>query len=177
MSNDGTTEIITVYQGSHHVSDQPNACLVTVLGSCVATCLYDPERSVGGLNHFLLAQRPGNCDGHQRYGINSMELLINGLLSRGAKRHRLQAKLFGGASMLGDLGDIGRVNAEFAKQYLRDEGIPLISESLLGNKARRIRFWPATGRAQQLCVERTELASVKKTLPHKRTTADDVELF
>ncbi len=141
-----------VIQGEHAVSDDPNLLMTTVLGSCVAACLYDPTRAVGGMNHFLLADDADGArfeDEAMRYGAYAMEVLINDLMKKGARRDRLEAKIFGGAKMIEALNDIGRANAVFARNFLRDEGIPTIAESLGGRRARRVEFWPATGRVRQ----------------------------
>lgn len=79
-----------------------------------------------------------------------MELLINGILKLGARRESLQAKLFGGAEMISGLSDIGGKNVAFAARYLEKEGIPNLGGSVGGALARRLQFWPATGRARQL---------------------------
>jgi len=144
----GPERRVHVVQGEFFVTDDPNAVLTTILGSCVAACIVDPQAGVGGMNHFLL---PGdeNSDG-LRYGVQSMELLVNGLLQRGAQRHRLEAKLFGGGAVVEGFSDIGAQNAAFAERFLRDEGITYRGGSLGGKIARRIQFWPATGRARQL---------------------------
>lgn len=147
---------INLVQGQQHVDRDPGVVLTTILGSCVAACLYDPVAAVGGMNHFLLpGDHPGfdlsNVgNGAMRYGAYSMELLINGLLREGAARQRLKAKLFGGARMLKGLTDVGDSNAAFAERFLRQEGIAIVGGSLRGDRGRRIQFWPATGRAQQI---------------------------
>lgn len=145
-----------VVQGSFAVISDPDIVLTTILGSCVAACMRDPVARVGGMNHFLL---PG--DGEARgdsvkYGVNSMELLINALLQKGAIRSRLEAKLFGGARVVQNLSDVGRQNAEFAERFLKSEGITCVGQSLGGDRARRIRFWPITGRASQMLLDRSE---------------------
>ncbi|MEH7830571.1 chemotaxis protein CheD [Gemmobacter denitrificans] len=139
-----------VIQGEQAISDSQDVMITTVLGSCVAACMYDPQRQIGGMNHFLLADDTGAREGDMRFASASMERLVNGLLKQGAQRSRLQAKIFGGARMMAGLPDIGRRNGEAAIAFLAGERIPCISMSLGGNSARRIRFWPATGRAQQL---------------------------
>lgn len=178
--NSVATRMQNVFQGEFVVSDDPLVCLTTVLGSCVAACIYDAERGIGGLNHFLLpAGRGGGGGGDNlRYGVHSMELLINGLLRGGAVRSRLCAKLFGGARMLDELSDIGRSNAEFALDYLRDEGIACLNQSLLGTQARRVRFWPATGRAQQMLVQRIDVPdAVVAVAPQPAQSGSEVTLF
>jgi len=136
-----------VVQGEYAVSHDPDEVLTTLLGSCVAACIVDRQAGVGGMNHFLLPG-DGSSDG-LRYGVNSMELLINGLLQLGARRERMEGKLFGGARVLNGFSDIGQQNAEFARRFLEDEGVTCVGESLGGNLGRRVQFWPATGRALQ----------------------------
>jgi chemotaxis protein CheD len=167
-----------VIQGDHAVSDDPNVLLTTVLGSCVAACLHDPLRGIGGMNHFLLADDADGArftDEAMRYGAYAMEVLINDLMKQGARRERLEAKVFGGAKMIETLHDIGRSNAAFARDFLRDEGIPTIAASLGGRCARRVEFWPATGRVRQREVEEV----VKSGAPRKPAPiiGNDVELF
>jgi len=125
----------------------------TVLGSCIAACLYDAESGVGGMNHFLLPSTTAENSKNARYGVHAMELLINGVLKKGASRHMLRAKVFGGAKMSANLSDIGLSNANFVQQFLRDEGIPCVSSSVGGTSARRVRFHPTSGNAQQTRVE------------------------
>ena len=133
-----TVSRVHVVQGEHALSDNPSEVLLTVLGSCVAACLWDPVAGVGGMNHFLLpgVDAKGGQKGLEgmRYGVNAMELLINNLLKRGAARHRLQAKLFGGASVVRGLTDVGGQNAAFAERYLREEGIAYLGGSLGGQE-------------------------------------------
>jgi chemotaxis protein CheD len=143
-----------VIQGEFHVSGDPDLMMTTILGSCVAACVRDPEARVGGMNHFLL---PGeNGDDGLRYGVQAMELLVNGLLRRGARRDRLEAKLFGGGRMFNGLADVGQQNAAFAERFLRDEGIRMAGGSLRGDRARRVQFWPVSGRARQILLNPTD---------------------
>jgi len=147
---------IHVIQGEYRVVDKPDVVLATILGSCVAACLRDPEALVGGMNHFLL---PGDFSGTksddaERYGVHLMELLVNGLLKRGARRERLEGKLFGGARMLDGLPDIGARNASFARKFLNNEGIKLIAEDLGGARGRRLEYFPLSGRARQIFLSR-----------------------
>lgn len=145
------TEAIKLLPADYVVTDRPVA-LVTLLGSCVAACLYDPTAALGGMNHFML---PGNQAGSSnddtsaRYGMNAMELLINDLLKRGARRQRLMAKVFGGGNVLrGFYADpIGSRNARFVLEYLRAERIPVAAQDLGENQARKVCFFAQTGRA------------------------------
>ncbi|HRK64571.1 MAG TPA: chemotaxis protein CheD [Terricaulis sp.] len=149
--------VLHVVQGEFVVSDERDVTLTTVLGSCVAACMRDPVSGVGGMNHFLLPGDLAGCKDNLERGVHAMELLINALLRAGAKRDRLEAKLFGGARMMKNLSDIGAKNAAFAVSFLRQEGIACHSESLGGEQARRIRYAPVTGRAQQLLLGRAAM--------------------
>ena len=106
------------------------------------------------MNHFLLPGEDGRSHDHEaeRYGDYLMELLINGLMKQGAHRDRLEAKLFGGARMMGGLSDIGKKNAEFAERYLEHEGIAVVGKDLGGERGRRLQYWPVSGRARQAYV-------------------------
>lgn len=124
--------------------------IVTVLGSCVAACIFDPIREVGGMNHFMLPKNNAVdrlADTAYRYGIHAMEILINDCLSLGAEKKRLVAKVFGGARVIPGYvqNDIGATNSEFVVDYLKTENIPIISSDLMNNYARKIYFTPATG--------------------------------
>jgi len=128
-----------------------NEVIHTLLGSCVSACLYDPIHRIMGMNHFLLSnsrytQKLPSCITEAgRYGIHSMELLINEMLKRGAKRENLKAKAFGGASMWDKgRGDnffcVGDVNSRFIQEFLQNEGIPLLTSDLEGDRGRVIYF-------------------------------------
>lgn len=135
---------VHLVQGEYRVSADPALMLTTLVGSCVAACLYDARARVGGMNHFLL---PGTDA--EPFAVHFMELLVNGLLRGGARRDRLCAKLFGGAQAMGGLADVGARNAGFARGFLAHEGIRVVGASLGGFAGRRVQFWPATGRARQ----------------------------
>jgi chemotaxis protein CheD len=176
---------VHIIQGEYQVSDDPNAILTTLLGSCVAACLRDPMAGVGGMNHFLLPGRDlePSCPqaGSQRaeaerYGVHLMELLVNGLLRCGARRERLEAKLFGGARTMEGLSDIGAANAAFAERFLRHEGIRRVGGSLGGDQGRRIQFWPVSGRARQVFLSASQIPSPQKSPPPK-SPGGAVEFF
>jgi chemotaxis protein CheD len=168
--------VTNVIQGDFLISDDPNEILTTVLGSCIAVCLYDTTRMIGGMNHFLLANsKSGAPSDNVRYGANAMELLINGLLKQGAQKQRLEAKIFGGASMMGNARQIGATNAEFAKTFLKEEGIPCTGESTGGTSARRIKFWPTSGRVRQLMVSGDVVPAAPP--PKPKPVQDDITLF
>lgn len=169
-----------VMEGQFLVSDDPDLVMTTVLGSCVAACLRDPVARIGGMNHFLL---PGDGDRVQsgeaeRYGVHLMELLVNGLMKRGAQRGQLEAKLFGGAKTLFKSSDVGSMNACFAERFLKNEGISIIGGSLGGKSGRRIEYWPVTGRARQIHIG--DAVKVQSPAPRAAPVPQpdgDLELF
>ncbi len=142
-------QTLLITQGEYATGSGPDIVISTLLGSCVACCLWDPVTRIGGMNHMLLAVSGGGDTSCALSGINAMEVLINDLVKLGAVRGRLRAKVFGGARMISGFSDIGAKNAAFTLSYLGQEGIPLITQSLGGNSARNLRFWPGIGRAMQ----------------------------
>lgn len=171
---------VNVIQGEMRVSDQADVVLTTVLGSCIAACLFDPVMRIGGINHFLLAE-PGRDDtdpaSMRRYGVYAMEVLINAMLARGALRTGLKARLYGGASMRDGFRDIGKDNAEFARRFLADEGIALVGEDVGGFAARRVEFRPTLGLARCRSVSERPAPARLKPVPLPVPPTGDVEFF
>lgn len=185
FQHDGIT---LVNQGDCPVSGDERVTFSTVLGSCVSACIRDRVASVGGMNHFLLADSngaEGPHNGSARYGAYAMEQLINTVLSRGSGRKaNLEFKLFGGGKITSALDEVGAKNIAFVRAFLAQEGYVATSEDLGGNYARRVLFQPHCGRA---FVKRLSSA-VKETVARdemllvgRRTSAPlrggDVELF
>lgn len=143
-------EAAKILPGEYYVSEN-GMLLVTVLGSCVAACLRDTEAGIGGMNHFMLPDDGGRdaISTSARYGTYAMEVLINHLLKLGARRHRLEAKVFGGGAVLASLSssNIGTRNAEFVLDYLKTEKIPVVAKDLLDSYPRKVYYFPASGRA------------------------------
>ncbi len=170
---------LTVLQGQVRVSNDSQVEFGTILGSCVASCLFDPIARIGGMNHFLLAEPPASRNSNEvdvHYGVYLMELLINEMLSQGAIKTRIRAHLYGGGNLRVGMAPIGTANASFARSFLDQERIPLLREDLGGVCARRIDFRPSTGQVRCRTVENTLAPELR---PSTRTdrTAGDVELF
>lgn len=163
-----------IVQGEFATGHSPDVVITTLLGSCVACCLWDPVAQVGGMNHILFAQGTDDSTAHTLSGSHAMETLINALVKLGAERGRFQAKVFGGARMITGLSDIGEQNAGFACRYLRTEGIPIIGHSLGGRHARSVRFWPVQGRVQQ---RRRSVDLATLDTGRGRGTGNGAELF
>ncbi len=174
----GETSVVHLVQGEHRISDDPQVMLSTILGSCVAACIRDPRAGIGGMNHFLL---PGPRQTRQlgeaeRYAAHLMELLVNALLCAGATRGHLEAKLFGGSSVLGGRTDIGERNGSFATEFLAREGITLTSQCLGGTNGRRLQYWPVSGRARRSFIANAETVA-PSVVPALPATAGSLELF
>ena len=169
---------LTVAQGDSLASSDPEVVFTTVLGSCVAVCLHDGQAGVGGMNHFLLAEPPPltNEDARllNRYGVHSMELLINAMLKRGASRQNLKARIYGGATMRQGLGEIGNNNIRFARRFLDSENISILGENVAGVVARRVEFRPVAGLSRCKAVSTQPVEQINKIAP---PTSGDVELF
>jgi chemotaxis protein methyltransferase CheR len=122
----------------------------TLLGSCVSACLFDPQARVGGMNHFLLPEAGSDDpDRSARFGVHAMELLINEIMRLGGQRHQLTAKLFGAAHVLSQVPSrVPDQNARFVREFLRAEGIRVVTDRMGGSAAQDVRFDATTGRAQ-----------------------------
>lgn len=137
-------EAVKVLPGEYFVGTE-DILVMTTLGSCIAACLWDRDRRIGGMNHFMLPE--GDVvDG--RYGSYAMELLVNELLRRGAVRTSLDAKVFGGAQVIAGMEsvNVGERNTRFVLEYLRTEGIPVVARDVLDVHPRKVCFMPASGR-------------------------------
>lgn len=142
-------EAAKILPGEYFVSNH-DLLLVTVLGSCVAACVRDPDSGIGGMNHFMLPDDGGRdaVGMSARYGTYAMEVLINHLLKLGARRNRLEAKVFGGGAVMASLAssNVGARNAEFVLNFLKTEKIPVVAKDLLDSYPRKVYYFPFSGR-------------------------------
>ncbi|MEL7311418.1 MAG: chemoreceptor glutamine deamidase CheD [Pseudomonadota bacterium] len=155
-----------VMPGHYYVTVQ-DELISTVLGSCVAACIRDPETGVGGMNHFMLpgsgvsAQIGGAGERTLKYGPNAMNALIETITQWGGRRSHLELKLFGGGAVLDfDLNKIGEQNVNCARKYARDNGLEIVSEDLGGEWPRKIIYEPATGRVLVRRMRRLQTATI-----------------
>lgn len=172
---------VPIVQGEHAIVAEPEVMISTLLGSCVAACLYDPVARVGGMNHFLLGE-PGidhrvGAGEMSRYGVHAMELLINGMMARGAMRGRLRAHLYGGANIVSGLGSIGSSNGVFARRFMADEGIEVAHSDLGGTCARKVEFLPFEGRSRCIKVADIVVPNRPPIMPPLPAPAGELELF
>lgn len=161
--------------------------LCTVLGSCVAACIRDPVAGVAGMNHFLLPMAGRDeFASSARYGVHAMELLINGLLKRGGRRDRLEVKLFGGGNLMRSrtVNNVGHANAQFALDFMTQEGLSVASQDLFGDQPRKIWYFPDSGKVllRRLTTTRNDTilrreVDFSRRLRETPATDTDVELF
>ncbi|MCP4449239.1 MAG: chemoreceptor glutamine deamidase CheD [Myxococcales bacterium] len=188
-------DVLRVLPGGYCVT-QGSQLITTVLGSCVAACIRDPQARVGGINHFMLPEAPedngrgmwGGLSGSEaRYGDFAMECLINELMARGAIRGRMQVKIFGGGDVMGEekrgaslARSVGTRNVAFVRRFLENEGFSVLSEDVGGRCARSVRYLPVTGQVwikhmeHRTCAEEVEY---RRRLRKERMETNDVEFF
>lgn len=169
----GTTHIT---QGEFATATDEDAMITTILGSCVSACLWDPVVGVGGMNHILLPHETNGNGDTIGSRVSAMELLINAITKQGGMKHRLEAKVFGGGKMTSRFSDVGIRNGEFVVSFLEAEGILCQSQSLGGDQARRIQFWPYSGRARQKLLGRVDFPEEISPIP-VANESNDIELF
>ena len=186
-----STEAVKLLPGQYFVTTQ-DKMLVTVLGSCVAACLFDPYTGFGGMNHFMLPtvnKSAGEFEQVQgmaaKYGVHAMEILINELVKVGAQKNRLQAKVFGGGKVVPSFvqNDVGKFNAKFVTQFLETEGIPILASDLCDLYARKVYFFPSSGHVMMKRIHELNNATIiERESQHrwelsKQAPSGSVDLF
>ena len=187
--------VVMLHPGEHYATTE-DAFVSTVLGSCVAVVLFDRELRLSGMNHYMLpgskAQpRPQDREMAGKLGVHAMELLIGALLEKGARREKLEAKVFGGGNVLGieDVhpgmkgSDIGAANVRFAFSYLKEKNISVVSSDVEGYVARKLFLDPPSGYVYLKRLEKVLLEPVRKAElsvieeMEKKPSAGTFELF
>jgi len=182
------TNAAKLLPGEYYVTGD-KMMLVTVLGSCVAACIRDPQFGIGGMNHFMLPESVHEADSplssSARYGTYAMEILINQLVKLGARRNKLEAKVFGGGNVLRGftLNNVGDRNAAFVLEYLKMEKIPVLAQDLIDIYPRKVYFYPQSGKVMVKKLRTQHNTTIVKRendySQRLRTTrvSGDVELF
>ncbi len=146
-----------LYPSSLFVSKEPYV-VKTILGSCVAICIWDKHLKIGGMNHFMLPNWNGNDLASPKYGNIAIEKLINRLLTLGSKKEDLIAKVFGGGDMLegkhGNTYLIGERNIRVARILLEEKNIPIVASSTGGKRGRKILFFTDSGEVRHKLLEK-----------------------
>jgi len=128
----------------------------TVLGSCVAVCLFDQKLNIGGINHYMLPFWNGNGLASPKYGNIATEKLVEKMLRNGATIQNMVAKVFGGANQMNTSLRIGDQNIEVARQTLANYGIKIIAENVGGGVGRKLRYNTSTGQVMMKFLTKSE---------------------
>ncbi len=178
------SDAVKVLPGEYFVSNE-DIVVMTVLGSCIAACLWDADANVGGMNHFMLPEGDSS-DMSGRYGSYAMELLINEMIKLGARREAIQAKVFGGGQVMAGFStiNVGERNTHFVLAYLQTEGIPVVSKDVMDIYPRKVVFFPMTGKAMVKRLAHSHPESLETTerkgnavAVAKKTAGGSVDLF
>ena len=166
-------EAVKVLPGEYFVFDQ-DILIMTTLGSCIAACLWDRDKRIGGMNHFMLPDGGGAAD-CGRYGSYAMELLINELIKRGATRSTMEAKVFGGGAVISGMNSInvGERNTKFVLDYLHTERITVVSKDVMDIYPRKVCFLPASGKAmvKRLASTNTDMLAAQERAASRAAAA------
>ena len=179
-------EAVKVLPGEYFVHDE-DILVMTTLGSCIAACLWDRDKRIGGMNHFLLPDMGANMGANGganggadfgpnhggdsgRYGSFAMDQLMGEMLKRGATRSSMEAKVFGGGAVVSGMNslNVGERNTAFVLAYLRAEGIAVVSKDVMDIYPRKVCFLPASGKAM---VKRLASANTEALAAQERATA------
>ena len=149
---------VFLHAGQVLVKREPTE-ITTILGSCVAICMWDAVAAVGGMNHFMLPADIGAAFATPRYATYATNLLIDQLHAAGAELGRLRARIFGGACILAAASaaaahDLGSQNVRVARELLAARAIPIVEEHTGGVHGRKVVYHTATGEATFLQVNR-----------------------
>jgi len=146
-----------LYPSALFASARPHK-VVTVLGSCVSVCLWDPFLRIGGINHYMLPLWNGEGLASPKYGNIAIEKLIERMLYLGSRKANLQAKIFGGGEVI-DVNISGRFrigerNIAIAKELLEEHRIPIVAQSVGGKRGRKLMFLTSTGEVFQKIIDK-----------------------
>jgi chemotaxis protein CheD len=123
----------------------------TLLGSCVAVCLWDKRLHIGGMNHYLLPENETGDSGNANRGSSSIRMLLDAMISNHANPHDIEAKIFGGCNSLyknNDLFKIGERNIAIAFEIMKGVGIPVVAQHTGGAFGRKIVFNTSNGKVR-----------------------------
>lgn len=167
----------SVIQGECYVTNDRFVEYSTVLGSCVAVCLYEPDAMVGGMNHFLLPGSLEDATGDMKYGAYSMELLINGLLKLGADRFKLEAKIFGGSHISASSHQIGLKTRFSPRNSCTAKESPALPKILVGLTRGNCSLFQPPERCGTYLSRPTNTPKTKRLNPSRRAEFPGLSCF
>ncbi len=142
---------VYLYPGDVYVADVPSQ-VTAILGSCMAVCLWEPRLRIGGVSHFMMPKATPGPSSSLRFGDVAIPALLSALERLGAKRQGLHARLFGGASVNGEVApevgaSLGQQNIDVARDLLAKSWIPVLAEDVGGTAGRKLSFQTHDGKA------------------------------
>lgn len=175
---------IAITAGGLHASSKGEV-IRTLLGSCVAVCLYDPVARIGGMNHFMLPDGESSDKNPAAFGVHAIELLVNAMMKLGGDRRRFVAKVFGASELPGRNASVGVAtrNAAFSIEFLESDGIKVVAQKLGGARPLSVRFDTESGRAlvrevdNSSAAARVDASHVTTLEKSRRRVDDDITFF
>ncbi len=144
-----------LYPSTMYASHEPSE-VTTILGSCVAVCLWDRTSGIGGINHYMLPTWNGMELASPKYGNIAIERLVEKMVQLGCRTNNLVAKIFGGGEVISfssNIMHIGQRNIMVAEEMLEEKHIPIIGRSTGGNSGRKIIYNTHTGEVLQCYIK------------------------
>ncbi len=154
-----TFERVFLLPGEYLISKKPHE-VTTLLGSCVALCLFNRTNQFGGVNHFML---PTSASGERsaKYGDFAIQTLVQFMQRASGSLNGVEAMLFGGANVVGAIksgANIGEKNVEIARALLKQYGIPVTREQVGGHHGLKLRYQTWDNAVQVRNIERSQFA-------------------
>lgn len=138
-----------IHVGEFYIGVKPTE-VSTILGSCVAVCLYDKVEMIGGMNHYLVPLWNGNGLQSPKYGDIAIHRLVEGMLNIGCNLNNIEAKIFGGANVIDTVSQeqmmVGRKNIIIAQEVLDEYKIRIVAKDVGGSRGRRILMKTESGK-------------------------------
>ena len=144
--------LVKVGMADLNIAKYPGVLITLGLGSCVGIALFDPVSKIGGLAHIMLpsSTQVKNNSNKAKFADTAIVELLNMMISAGARKSSIVAKLAGGAQMFSfsqanDIMRIGQRNAAASKEALESLSIPVVAEDTGGNYGRTIELYTENG--------------------------------
>lgn len=118
--------------------------IYTILGSCIAVCLWDSYHKFGGMNHYIYGKML-NRERNVKFGEIAIPYLIKLMLGFGAKENQLRAYVVGGGEHPDFRSPVGALNADLADKLLADYQIGIVTREVKGQFGRKVVFNSGTG--------------------------------
>lgn len=146
------SELIKVGMADYKVGRNPSSLISYGLGSCIGIALYDAVTKIGGLAHIMLpdSTQARSADNPAKFANTAIPLMLDEMIKLGAVKHRVTAKIAGGAQMFTfanatDVMRVGERNAEAVHMLLKKMDIKMIADDTGGNYGRTVVLHLDTG--------------------------------